>query len=693
LSVVREAGDKRPFEAGTLMRRKDFLVLLTTMVVAGGLLALGSGGGEPQRLGYQEQVETRLVQLDVTVSGPEEAIRGLEASDFQVRVGGVELAEFTVDDFCKPGGRPEFPGGLEGSARRSATYLFYFDQAHLTPQGRMRSLDVARELMGKLFRAGDRLTVVSAAGRVSVYADRVSSIEAGLEGLERLARDPEQWDPTVGQEEERVRELERMLQDPGDPNPLLRAVVRARQYYSEELWRTERAFQKFATVLSMIAEDPPPKVVVYFADRARKLAGEHYLRFFSESVVAKRFMPLGEESRSLPASMLRGTPLRHWGAQAYFDRVVREASGHGIRLYTVQGEGLVPSSRRIEDAQNTLVGFAAETGGRAFLHGVAASKMARWIEEDLSCVYLISFRPEGLREDERLPVSVVVRRSKVRVQVRGVVVVPSRGSRLVSKLLAAFVAPESSGDGSFGVEVIPTGYEKGGFVGLVQVGVLGGRGSSSWDLGASVMTRKGLEEVSGRLTVSGGSVPLILQKTVRFSRGPFEVVGVGRDVVGEEIRSVRREGSWPDLEREAAGVGPIAVVQRVEGAIQRDGEVSRVGSVAVPEGVPVIGDRAVMFATVVCAGEGGREVVRVERELEGEEVVGFEPIEMEASGEECAVVRDTVPGGVMGPGFYRYRIRLVRGGQELTRAERKFSVGGGGGGDSGGLPSAERRPN
>jgi hypothetical protein len=207
------------------------------------------------------------------------------------------------------------------------------------------------------------------------------------------------------------------------------------------------------------------------------------------------------------------------------------------------------------------------------------------------------------------------------------------------------------------------------------------------------MTRKGLEEVSGRLTVSGGSVPLILQKTVRFSRGPFEVVGVGRDVVGEEIRSVRREGSWPDLEREAAGVGPIAVVQRVEGAIQRDGEVSRVGSVAVPEGVPVIGDRAVMFATVVCAGEGGREVVRVERELEGEEVVGFEPIEMEASGEECAVVRDTVPGGVMGPGFYRYRIRLVRGGQELTRAERKFSVGGGGGGDSEGLPSAERRPN
>ena len=54
----------------------------------------------------------------------------------------------------------------------------------------------------------------------------------------------------------------------------------------------------------------------------------------------------------------------------------------------------------LSSAEDTLTSLAVETGGRAFLHGIRASKIVRHIRDDLGCVYLLSFHPGDLPQLE-----------------------------------------------------------------------------------------------------------------------------------------------------------------------------------------------------------------------------------------------------------------------------------------------------
>ena len=138
-------------------------------------------------------------------------------------------------------------------------------------------------------------------------------------------------------------------------------------------------------MLARVADLDPPKAAVYFADTMRSNAGGHYLSFFGEA-----------DRRN--SSALIALELDALGGANPFQNVIDEASAHGIRLYTVQAQGLtlapsrfrsppraVPRAGtisgaqqrgRIYDAQDSLVGLAAESGGKPFLNGVRAAKIA-----------------------------------------------------------------------------------------------------------------------------------------------------------------------------------------------------------------------------------------------------------------------------------------------------------------------------
>jgi hypothetical protein len=380
------------------------------------------------------------------------------------------------------------------------------------------------------------------------------------------------------------------------------------------------------------------------------------------------------------------------------DRLLNTASSLGVRLYTIEAQGLVssldsaspsfegsygannatiPSTLRVRQAQDTLGSMAAETGGRAFLNGIPAGKIVSGIETDLSCVFVVSFDPTGLPEDRPLPVIVKVNRSGIKVRGRGRLLIESESARKTSRLLAAFAnAGEAPADSPLHVSVVPSGFRDGSFSGLVQVSVPPSPyPNASWDLGFSIVGgEKVRDAVSTRMSVAAPNSPIVLEREVRFPPGPFEIVAVGRETSTEQIASRQVEGSWPLLRDEAAAVGPVLVMQPMSGAFQRGDEVRKKGPVALGESDAVRGDLPTAFVALVCRGKEASGTVRVERKLTGESGVSFKPIEIDKKDDECAQTRDLVRAGTLGPGSFVYEVRILAGDKEIARGERKFHV-------------------
>lgn len=110
----------------------------------------------PTPTALAETVETRVVQLDVRVEGDPEAIRGLNAEDFVLHVDAHEVQGLIVDRLCGATSPPDSgttsvppsegsePKVVPQVTRPRATFIFFFDQPHLTLLGRTRSLETLR---------------------------------------------------------------------------------------------------------------------------------------------------------------------------------------------------------------------------------------------------------------------------------------------------------------------------------------------------------------------------------------------------------------------------------------------------------------------------------------------------------------------------------------------------------------------
>jgi hypothetical protein len=434
--------------------------------------------------------------------------------------------------------------------------------------------------------------------------------------------------------------------------------------------------------------------VVYFSDTMRSNAGAHYMSFFSQRADAVQRDPV-----------LSAMELDSFSAATAFDRVVEEAGAHGIRLYTVQAEGMVGESmvsssrgqtarganlsgetmatnRRTFDAQNSLVSLAAETGGESFLRGVRAAKIADRIRSELSCVYLISFDPTGFPLDRGLPVLVRVKRPKVKVHARGQLVLQSESERLSSRLLAAFASPQRSDQpGGLRGLVVPTGYADGKFSALVQMSAPASPLSgASWELGLSLVSRgKVRENASGSVVVSGPGVPVVFEAEMSFKPGPFEIVMVARESTGKQIYTTLIEGDWPDPDDAPVTLGPIVALQPGEGLFLRDGEVRSRGALARESRELLRVDLHTAMIGIVCRAGSQRTTVTVERKLAGADAVDFETMELELGEERCAQFRDIVPADVMSPGAFKYAVRVLEETEELAGASLEFMAAGAGG--------------
>ena len=644
----------------------------------------------PREIGLIERAERRLAQLDITVLGDEAQLRDLRAEDFEIRINLRRVTDFELDRLCEIVGSVSDDTGDSVLAPSEsvpvtaplASYLFYFDQPHLTLGGRQRGLDVAREMITRLLGEHDRAMIVSNAGRLKVHQRFTSDREQLLAALERLEHDREQWDAWAEQEKTRIDEVVRELNDDQD---VQRAIAKARLFQKEERWRTEQSLRRLEISLGPLIDLESPKALVYFADTLRSNPGEHYLSFFGYSL-----------QQSEPGL----TPISSDGltASLSFDRVVNEASAHGIRIYSVEARGMADQSDlsglnpkaydkvkgvssnsrvRLVDAQETLGDMAAETGGAVFLHGVRAAKIAERIREDSGCLYLASFDPSSFREDVPLRVSVNIDRPGVRVRVRGRMVFPSESTRRTGRLLRAFsTADEIEDPLSVRAGMVPISFANGVYTVLLQVSVPGTPlPGATWDLGASLVAeRKVRNETSGRIQVNEPGVPVVLERELRIKPGSYEVVCVAHETNTGLITSDEIGMTWPAPGEARAVLTPIALVQPVSGAYLRDGQTRLQGSLARGVAEAVRPDRPTALIGLVCRSRRQKGPLSIERSLNGRSEQSFDPLTLDLEDDRCAQVRDLLPADSLTRGFYRYDIRIVEDGQTLQQRSREFYV-------------------
>ncbi len=663
-------------------------------VLTAGLAALAAEDAPPQstppeaapkKIDLVETTERRLVQIDVTARGPAAAIASLTAEDFRLVVNGQPIEAFTVDRLCGDTGaevrvaegpaEPERAAPALAAARPTTSYLVYFDQHHLTLAGRQNAIDDTREMIPTLVADGSRVAIASSGEVVALLIPFTSDSQALLETLDRLESDRRYWDQYPVLEESRIRELVEVESSLGQDA----ACGKARFLQQQDLYNTDKALRRFAMMLGLLTDLDPPKVALYFGDTVRRDAGAHYYSYVGRCTTSERQTP----------SM--------FNAEHALDRVIATASANGIRLYTVQAEGLVtgdtlalpgvdtpgarafnPNQQRIRQAQDALAGMALETGGQSFLNGIAAPKMVTAIHDDVSCVYLLSFDGAQFKLDTPLSVRVETQRPKVELRTRGRLVLPSESERRTARLLAAFAAPGAvKKDLTIRGTLIPIGFDHGAYRALVQVGAPGSPVPEAvWDLGASLVSGGEIRmDDSGRLTVRQAGVPVVFETEMRFEPGPYELILVAHDTTSNQLGTVRLEGKWPER-ADGPAISPIAVVQRDAGSVfLRQGAPRVGGSVARADREAVRPADPTALLTLVCRGRGKRKL-RVARSLGGETTTEFAPMDIEFDDEPCAQIRDVIPAGTMTDGRFEYRVRVLDGDTELASASQAiYAVG------------------
>ena len=663
-------------------------------------------GENPKDVGLVERASTRLAQIDVTVTGGQGAIEGLTAADFAVKLNDKPVTNLIVDDLClaqperlsaAPAAPPVEPGAtapapVEPPRAMLATYLLYFDMAHLTQSGRQGSIASAREMLPKLLAGGHRAMIVASAAELKTVVPLTSDLARLEAALVKMIDDQGTFDTYAATEENRLNEILRELERGTDF-----ALALARRFAADERWRQERDLRRLSMVLGRFADFDPPKAVLYFADTMRQNAGEHYLSFFSgPAVTDANGKPRADASAILTDAATGALPL---------DRVMNEAAGLGIRFYTIEGQGIsgptsfiqsrsspsnsggggggnqassLINSQRTRDAQGTLLSLAAETGGRAFLNGVSPSKMTAQILGDLSCLYLLSFDPSGFPQDKPLAVAVAVKRPKVKTAVRGRLVIQSDGARLTGRILSAFVAPTGTAGGDAGIHIgiIPTSYVDGSFKARVQVALAESAvGGTTWDIGTSLVSKGAVwQEDSGRIQITQPNTPVVFEQDMEFTAGDYDLVAVAHESQTDTVLSRETHGSWPKLDAELVSLGPIAVSQRRTGGFLRNGVMQTQGAVVVAEDELLRPDQPTAVIALVCRAKDQKRPLDVVRTLIGEQETPVGTTQLAMGADRCAQVVDLIPPKMLGAGRYRYVLTVSSDGNELARVERALTV-------------------
>ena len=673
-------------------------------------------GEEPLDVDLTEHTERRLTQIDITIRPKKKAPTEppeLSTDDLEVVVAGKRRELQHVDRVCRV-----LPGTTEVAAKETEirttetpepapqaaplvpnTYVFYLDHTHLTMSGQATALAMTRRMIQELIPNGNKGVVVSSGTKLT-QSKLSGDTDYLLSFLDKIAEDRRQWLSVAYADGEEDRyALILNYQESSDES----AKNLARMYIREERMYTRRELSRLSATLGALADLDPPKAMIYFADIMRSDPGMHYARFVGID------RDPGKLSKS--GGHAGGPGIESMANESHaFDKVTEEAAAHGVRMYTIQAQGLVSGMlgvssspgrgsgvmggtnvkrspwERTNEAVRTLQSFSLESGGEMFYGGVESAtlnKVLNRIESDLSCFYLLSFRSESMREDSPLPVRVRFNQDSPRfeelergyeIQARGQVIVLSEKRKKESLLLAAHAASETVDSEVGHAAIIPLGFEDGRFHAMAQFMVANPDlpealvMETSWELGMTHVHReKVANQTDRRITISDPRIPVVLQAAWAFPPGENELTLVGfEDRLGQLV-TAQIELDWPDPNSAEAVVTQVAIVQPESAVfVEAEGKTltgdappeNRIGSLAIGDGVARV-DRPMYFVSLVCRKKKDVRVLWIDRTLVGNVPIEFTRQQWDRTDDErCVRIQDLIRENHVGWGNFEYHVNV-----------------------------------
>jgi len=157
-----------------------------------------------------------------------------------------------------------------------------------------------------------------------------------------------------------------------------------------------------------------------------------------------------------------------------------------------------------------------------------------------------------------------------------------------------------------------------------------------WDLGVSLVWREAVRQsADGRVTIAGGSSPVVFEFPVSLSVSDFELVMIAQEHKADTILTGQIVDRWPDPRDSPVSIGPINAVQPGDAIFVRGEETLSSGSLTL-------------------------NLPRADLDL--------------AKGERCELVRDTIPAGNFLPGELNYTIEVSDSNGQTASATRPFAV-------------------
>ncbi len=614
---------------------------------------------KPKDLGLVEKAGTRLVQIDLSVTRRDGSPVDVQPGDLEVKVGKTLVRDFTLDRICSPAAptAPATVASAPASTPAIASYLFYFDEPHMTYAGRDRALDVARELVRTLVVGGNRGIVISNGRDLVAFSGLTDDSGKLLAALDRLQLDTSRQDNYAELERVRAGGLEQAASDEArqsrsdeaayeratggyservqgvTPNNAPRSMRpktiihvgdmqkagdpreqsgyesqrsstastwyvledMAKELQRDEMHRAESALDRFRLALLRLSGVRAPKAVVYFADNLRLNAGAHYFQTLDKAMSQEG----AYRSRTPEYSGVRDV-------EGYFGRAIEMAGNVGARVYAVQAAGMTADGLGLRDAKDTLSSLSLETGGKAFLEGVSMASIAGTISRDMECLYLVSFPPGSLPQDQPLPVRIAVSRPDAVVRARSRIVVPSEKTLAESRRLSAFLEPRANG-AALSLGAVPVGFDGRKYSELFQVAIPdGGPEGAAWTVSAAIVSKGSVvQEFERSVTARHSAEPLVVEHVLTLPPGVYQVVAVAENAEIDTLLSGQFEVVGPEAGNEGAVVTAPVALQPGRGWFLRDDRAPRsTGSVVRVEGEPLKSELPTALVGYVCRGKG-----------------------------------------------------------------------------------------
>jgi len=630
-----------------------------------------------------EHLQVSLVLLDAVVTDKAgQPVRGLGAGDFDLLVDNSRVAIESVEDHC---GEPPPGGAIEASMAADAAgprrFILFFDVSHMQTLPRRNAIKSALAFVDQHMTDRDQTMVLAFLRGLHVIAPFTADRQRLRERLTFMLDDRSTVDPSPTEEatmldrlnmERRRRELglrtgalsrepsSRMSAGSGSVPGAIASECGAEARLSE--MDAARTLGAMASAMPAFGAVPGRKALIYYGETLRANPGLPY------------FESCGVAGMSSPSMGLTVLPA--------IDDLALKANLAGVSLYPVHASGMseLKTTAGEHSAIDLEAGMARSTGGRNSLLMNDATASFKQAMKDMSCYYVVSYRPPDGFGTGRHNVRLTMVDRKLRVRHREFFTIQSPSAASETQLMAALSSPGLYRDlkvDVHGYSLMPTSDGRRQLVlkaavpikDLMLLPAPGGGGAAAVTLRGAIVEGNDLRcQFTRQLMVEqpagkpDSNAEVGVETICALEPGEHEIVVAARDEASGSIGAfwgrtqIRLPGNH-------AGPGPLLWAGGGQGTwvhdAGKDGLAPPAPDLFIRRSSRLSANESAALTFIACRPDGARKPRRVPGpepsvvHLDGEVSLDLPAHEVDSGGEtNCRLLKAEIPAGTLAPGSY-----------------------------------------